>query len=227
VSTFALIHGAGDGGWYWHRVEAELRSRGHDTVAPDLPADDESAELNEYAAAVVEAVGDRTGLIVVGQSFGAFTAPLVAGRLTVDVLVLVAGMIPAPGEPPEDWWANTGYGAAVQEQAARDGGLTGNDDPFVSFFHDVPRELAEEAISRERKHPSQASMAAPWPLGVWPNVPTKFVLCSEDRFFPPDFFRRLVQERLQIAPDEIAAGHCVALSRPRELADLLEGYAST
>ena len=29
-----------------------------------------------------------------------------------------------------------------------------------------------------------------------------------------------------IAPDEIAAGHCVALSRPKELADLLEGYAA-
>ncbi len=43
MSTFVLIHGAGDVGWYWHLVEAELRARGHDTVAPDLPADDESA----------------------------------------------------------------------------------------------------------------------------------------------------------------------------------------
>ena len=105
-------------------------------------------------------------------------------------------------------------------------GLTGNDDPYVSFYHDVPRELAEEAMTHERAHPSQTSMAAPWPLDALPKVPTRFVLCSEDRFFPPDFFRRLVPERLGIAPDEIAAGHCVALSRPKELADLLEGYAA-
>jgi pimeloyl-ACP methyl ester carboxylesterase len=226
MSTFVLIHGAGDVGWYWHLVEAELRKRGHDAVAPDLPADDESAGLNEYADAVVEAVGDRKDLVVVGQSFGGFTAPLVADRLPVDVLVLVAGMIPSPGEPPEDWWANTGYRAAVNEQAARDGGLTGNEDPYVSFYHDVPRELAEEAMTHERAHPSQTSMAAPWPLDAWPKVPTRFVLCTEDRFFPPHFFRRLVPERLNIAPDEIAAGHCVALSRPTELADLLEGYAA-
>ena len=226
MSTFAFIHGAGDVGWYWHLVEAELRERGHDTIAPDLPADDESAGLNEYADAVVEAVGDRKNLVVVGQSFGGFTAPLVADRLPVDVLVLVAGMIPSPGEPPDDWWANTGYKEAVEEQAARDGGLTGNDDPYVSFYHDVPRELAEEAMTHERAHPSQTSMAGPWPLDAWPKVPTRFVLCSEDRFFPPDFFRRLVPERLGIAPDEIAAGHCVALSRPKELADLLEGYAA-
>lgn len=29
----------------------------------------------------------------------------------------------------------------------RCGGLTGNDDPFVGFYHDVPRALAEEAMS--------------------------------------------------------------------------------
>jgi pimeloyl-ACP methyl ester carboxylesterase len=54
-----LIHGAGDSGWYWHLVAAELRSRGHDVVAPDLPGDDESTGLNEYAVAVVEVIGDR------------------------------------------------------------------------------------------------------------------------------------------------------------------------
>jgi hypothetical protein len=27
-------------------------------------------------------------------------------------------------------------------------------------------------------------------------------------------------------PDEIASGHCVALSRPKELADLLESYTA-
>jgi pimeloyl-ACP methyl ester carboxylesterase len=224
MSTFVLIHGAGDGGWYWHLVEAELRERGHDVVAPDLPADDESAGLNDYADAVVAAVGDRKDLIVVGQSFGAFTATLIPDRLPVDVLVLVAGMIPAPGETPGDWWSNTGYRKAVQEQAARDGGKTGNQDPYVVFYHDVPRELAREAMSKERAHPSEASMSSPWPLDAWPNAPTKFVLCTEDRFFPPSLFRRLVAERLKITPDEIASGHCPALGRPKQLADLLEGY---
>ena len=226
MSTFVLIHGAGDVGWYWHLVEADLLPRGHDVVAPDLPGDDDSVGLDEYADAVVVAVGDRRNLVVVGQSFGAFTATLVAARLPVEVLVLVAGMIPSPGEAPGDWWANTAYGDAVREQAARDGGETGNEDPYVTFLHDVPRELAEEALSKERAHPSEASMASPWPLDAWPNVPTKFVLCTEDRFFPADFFRRLVAERLNIVPDEIASGHCPALSRPKELADILEGYVT-
>src|SRR5439155_9198204 len=133
VSTFVLIHGAGDSGWYWHRVEPELRARGHDVVAPDLPSDDPAAQLTDYADTVVTSVGDRRELIVVGQSFGGFTAPLVADRVRADVLVFVAGMIPAPGEPPGDWWTNVGYSAAVRAQAARDGGLTGNDDPYTTY----------------------------------------------------------------------------------------------
>jgi len=226
VSTFVLIHGAGDVGWYWRLVAADLLARGHDVVASDLPADDDSLGLNDYADVVIEAIGDLKHLVVVGQSFGAFTAPLVAARLPTDVLVLVAGMIPAPGEAPDDWWSNTGYRTAVAQQAARDGGKTGNQDPRVCFYHDVPRKLAEKAMSQERAHPSPASMAAPWPLDAWPRVPTNAIVCTEDRFLPPAFLRRLIAERLNIVPDEITAGHCVALSRPGPLSTLLCRYAA-
>jgi len=207
-------------GWYWHLVEAELRRRGHDVVAPDLPCDDDAAGLDEYADTVVDAVGDRRDLVVVGHSYGGFTAPLVADRRPVDELILVAGMIPQPGERPDDWVANTGWQEAVRAQAQQDGGLTGHDDPLISFYQDVPRALAEEALRRGRPQ-SDTPGHAPWPLAAWPQVPTRFVVCSEDRFFPPDFQRRITADRLGITPDEIAAGHCVALSRPVELTDVL------
>jgi pimeloyl-ACP methyl ester carboxylesterase len=132
-------------------------------------------------------------------------------------------MIPAPGETPADWWDNTGYRQAMQEQARRDDGKTGSEDPFVVFYH--PRALAMEALSKERSE-SDSAYHNPWPLDGWPAVPTRFVLCTEDRFFPPDFMRRVVSERLAITPEEITAGHCVALSRPSELADMLVGLAT-
>lgn len=223
MATFVLIHGAGDVGWSWHLVEAQLRARGHDVVAPDLPCEDETKGLAETADVVVEAIGERRGLVVVGHSFGGFTAALVADRLPVEALVYLAGMIPAPGEAPAEWWANTGYGEAAREQAARDGGLTGNDDPFITYYNGVPRALAGQALGRERGQ-SNASYCQPWPLKAHPDVPTKFILCRDDHFFPADFFRRLVPERLGIVPDEIPGCHCVALSHPGELADRLESY---
>ena len=223
MATFALIHGAGDVGWYWHLVDPVLRQRGHDVVAPDLPCDDDTASLLDYANTVVEAIGERRNLIVVGQSYGGFTAPLVADRLPVDVVVFVAGMVPAPGEKPADWWENTGYRQAVEEQARQDGGLTGSDDPFVAFYHDVPTSLAEEALRKERSE-SDTAYYSPWPLDALPAVPTRFVACTEDRFFPVAFMRQVAAERLGIVPDEIASGHCVALSHPHHLGNLLDSY---
>jgi pimeloyl-ACP methyl ester carboxylesterase len=69
-------------------------------------------------------------------------------------------------------------------------------------------------------------MAQPWPLERWPDVPTRFLLCRQDRFFPAAFLRRVVKERLDITPDEIDGGHLPALSRPQEFVDLLERYRS-
>jgi pimeloyl-ACP methyl ester carboxylesterase len=224
MATFVLIHGGGDVGWHWHLLQRELSSRGHESVAPDLPCDDDDATLVDYADTVVEAVGDWRSLVVVGHSYGAFTASLVADRLRADALVLLAGMIPSPSEAPADWWGNTGHAQAVREQAQLDGGKTGNPDPMVSYYHDVRRALAEEALRRERGE-SRTAWSLPWPLDAWPNLPTRFVLCKNDRVFPARFFRRLVGERLGITPDEIEGGHCVALSRPKDLAHLLVGYA--
>jgi thioesterase domain-containing protein len=228
MTGFALVHGAGDVGWYWHLVEAELRSRGHVTVAPDLPADDDRLTLLDYRDAVVAAAQaaqpQPAGWVVVGQSYGAFTAPLVAARLDAAAIVLVAGMVPSPGERPDDWWEHVGYAEAAA-QAARDGGGTDVDDPYAVFYADVPRTLATVALSHERAHPSPAAGLAPWPLKAWPHARVTSVVCTRDRFLPPDLQRRLARERLGVEPVEIDSGHCPALSRPVALADLLEAAA--
>src|SRR5687768_7937629 len=148
MTTYVLIPGAASDSWYWHRLTAELRARGHDVVAPDLPCDDDSAGLVEYADVVIDAIGDRRDLVVVAQSFGGFTAALVCDRIPVDLLVLVTAMIPAPGEPPGDWWANTGWAQARHEQDTRDGTAPGDDTAV--FLHDVPPQLAAEAMKRSR-----------------------------------------------------------------------------
>jgi pimeloyl-ACP methyl ester carboxylesterase len=216
MATFVLIHGAGDVGWYWHLVEAELHERGHDSVAPDLPCDDDSAGLNEYADAVAAAIGDRRNLTVVAQSFGGFTAPLVCDRVAVQLLVLVAPMIPAPREAPADYWTNTRYHEEAREQY---------DDAISLFYQDVPPELAAEALQRARIQ-SEARMGEASPLKAWPEVATRVLICSDDRLFPAPFLRRIARERLGVAPDEMDGGHTPALSRPNELADRLDAYAA-
>jgi pimeloyl-ACP methyl ester carboxylesterase len=210
VATFVLIHGGGSSAWDWHLVEPELRRRGHDAVAVNLPSEDESAGWAEYLEAVVEAVGGRSDLVVVGHSLGGFTAPLVCTRLRVELLVLVAAMIPAPGELFADWWTNSGYVSS------------GYDDVF---YHDVAPELAAESERRARDETSKA-LREPWPLEAWPEIPTRYLLCRDDRMFQADWARRHARERLGIEADELDGGHYISLSRPRELAERLAAYAA-
>jgi pimeloyl-ACP methyl ester carboxylesterase len=226
MSTFVLIHGAGSEAWYWHLLVPELRARGHDAVAPDLPSDDDAAGFTEYADVVVEAVGDRTDLVLVAQSLGGFTAPLVCARVPVRLVVLLAAMVPAPGEPPGDWWANTGFEEARRAQAAREGRDPDEEvDVATEFFHDVPAEVTAEAFERGERGQSGTPFERPYPFERWPDVPTRFLLCRDDRFFPADFMRRVVRERLGITPDEMDGGHLPALARPEELAERLDRYA--
>lgn len=219
MATFVLIHGAGDVAWYWHLVEAELRGRGHEVVAVDLPCDDDSAGLSDYTDTVVDAIGDRTHLVVVGQSLGGLTAPLVCDRVPADLLVLVAGMVPLPGETGADWWSNTGYDQAAGDDDEHDG------SEIAVFYQDVEPGLAAEALSRGRDQ-SSTPMLEPWPLSAWPEVPTRYLLCRRDRCFPAEWTRGVVRDRLGIQPEEIDSGHTPALSRPKELADRLVGYAA-
>jgi pimeloyl-ACP methyl ester carboxylesterase len=216
MATYAFIHGAGDVGWYWHLVEAELRKRGHEVVAPDLPCEDESAGWSEYADAVIDAIGDRRAeLVLVAQSLGGFTAPIVCERIGVQLLVLVAAMVPLPGETFDDW------AKAEWEQTVT--GQPDYDDDVALFYQDVPPEIAAEALRRGRQEVARA-MREPWPLAAWPTVPTKYLLCRDDRVFPGEFVRLMVRNRLGITPDEIDGGHTPALSRPKELTARLEAY---
>jgi pimeloyl-ACP methyl ester carboxylesterase len=99
------------------------------------------------------------------------------------------------------------------------------DDTIALFYQDVPPQLAAEALSRGREQ-SEARMAEPAPFEAWPDVPTRVLLCRDDRVFPAKFVRRVARERLGMTPDEIDGGHTPALSRPKELAARLVAYAA-
>jgi len=221
-ATFVLIPGAGGSAWYWHRVTSLLAAAGVDSLAVDLPAADDSADLTTYADVVCEAVAGVGGpLVLVGQSMGAFTAPMVADRVAATLIVLVNPMVPTAGESPGQWWDATGQDRAMADYFRRIGLPDKDFDPVEDFFHDVPAPVREDAFSQPEPRQSDTPFGQPWPLGGWPDVPTRVVAGSDDRFFPLEFQRRVVRERLGLDVDVLPGGHLMALSRPRELADYL------
>lgn len=215
--VFGLVPGAGGSAWYWSRVVPLLEARGHEAIAVELPATDDSAGFEEYADAVAEAIGKRDDLVLVGQSLGGFTVPLVCDRIPVAELILVNAMIPAPGETGGEWWTATGQDRAQRELDEREGrDPDAPFDPFVTFLHDVPPDVVEEGAD-ENQLQSGTPFQRPWPRHSWPDVPTRAIAGRDDRLFPVDFQVALAQQRLGITPEILPGGHLIALSRPAEL----------
>lgn len=217
MSTYVLVPGAGGEAWYWSRVVPLLRAAGHEAIAVGLPADDEDATLDDYAQTILDAIDGQQDVVLVAQSMGAFSAPLAAARAETDAvtqLALVAPMIPASGESVDAWWSTTKdiYGWEMAEAF----------DPVRTFFHDVPQETVDEALSRGEPRQGEAACAQPWPLAEWPDdIPTRAIVGRDDRLFPYAFARAIAQDRLGVEPAAIDSGHLPALAKPRELVEWL------
>lgn len=226
MATYLLIHGASSDSWLWHCVVPLLRAAGHDVVAPDLPVADPEAGIDEYADAAVAALGDRAGaddIVVVAQSLGAFTGTVLTHRIPVKLLVYISAMAPKEGETAGQWWEATDWRRAKQDSDARLG-IAQDADLKVVFFHDVPKEVVDEAWERGEVGQSERPFGPPAMPALPADLPIRFLAGRDDRFFPLDFQRRTVQERFGFAPDEMDGGHLLPLAHPDELVRRLEEY---
>jgi pimeloyl-ACP methyl ester carboxylesterase len=221
MTSFVLIPGAGGAAWYWHRVIPPLREAGHEAVAVDLPGDDEAAGLPEYARLAAAAAGGRDDVVLVAQSLGGFTAPLVAATAPLRALVFVNAMIPVPGETARQWWEATGW-AEARTAAAGAGGYDAEFDLAVYFLHDVPPDIAAAGEQYQRPE-ADAAFESVCDFGAWPAIPIRAVAGADDRFFPAAFQRKVARERLGIELDVLPGGHLIALSQPAALTGYLLG----
>lgn len=219
---FVLIPGAGVDPRVFGATIAALADLGHDAVAPPLPLRDERATPSDHADAVATAVRGRGELAVVAQSLGAFSGSLLPARIPVAQLILLAPMIPQPGETAGQWWENTAHSEAIASLIARYGEMShwGQEAIAEVFLHDVDPEVAG-ANEHYSGAPGAGMFGEPWPLRTWPDVPTRVLAPQEDRLFPLSFQRRVARERLGVDVDVMPGGHLPMLARPRELAEQL------
>jgi pimeloyl-ACP methyl ester carboxylesterase len=225
VAHFLLLHGACHGGWCWDAVASMLRSRGHRVTAPDLPAEDAAAGLTRSTDTAIAALtGAVDDLVVVGHSLGALVAPLVADRVPVRRMVMLAGIVGAPGASLESLAAED----ADRDLPLSDADLETDSEGRFRFsaagarrllYHDCVPETADAAIARLRFQRSMWTEVAEF--DAWPEVETASIICTEDRLVNPAWSNRIARERLGVEPLELPSGHSPMLARPAELADLL------
>ncbi|CAJ1583753.1 alpha/beta hydrolase [[Mycobacterium] wendilense] len=226
MSTFVLVHGAWHGAWCWERLTPELERRGHRVVAVDLPSDDPAATFDDYAEAVVAAMGAATDPIVVGHSLSGNVLPLVARRAPVRHAVYLCAMIPDPGRSQSDQERAGGMtDPAYLKGLRRTDGCTVWADADLArelLYQDCAADVAAAAVARLRPQ-AYGPPTEVWPSGPLPAVPATAIVCAEDRILHPDWSRRVAPERLTAAVLELPGGHSPFLSRPAELAEALHG----
>jgi pimeloyl-ACP methyl ester carboxylesterase len=225
MATFILIHGASANSHYWYLVKPLLEAAGHIVHTPDMPTTDDSADFNTYAAAAISSIDNKSDdIVVVGQSMGAFSAPVAAENLHAKLLVLLAPMLPLPGETPGEWWEHVDYSKALAAYA-KQAGFDPHFDPQTTLMHDLPKKMVDELLAAGEPAQSEAIFSKPFPLQAWPGIPTKIIAGEYDRMFPMTLVKRLAKERLSIDNvDIVPSGHLAAFAQPQAVADLLLGY---
>ena len=231
MTTFALVHGAFHGAWCWDLVRPELESRGHRTVAMDLPCDDPDAGNARYAEVVAGAIRDvGDDVIVVGHSLAGLTIPLVAAACRVVRMVFLNAFIPVPGRPFSDQFGEDGIFPPAPESTwpitRDDGMMTWPPERVIPVLYPgCPADLANLAATRLRAQ-SRTPHTEVCPLADWPAVPSSYVLSLEDSAVGPDWSRRAARERLGVTASELPGGHMSMICHPQELAQELDRIAN-
>src|SRR5579871_4034528 len=104
--TFVLVHGAFEDGSVWTDVKKQLEKNGDQVIVVDLPgrpshpAGPEGISAEKYRDTIVEAIGERNQVVLVGHSFGGIQISNVAEAIPdrIHALVYVAAYLPKDGE---------------------------------------------------------------------------------------------------------------------------------
>jgi pimeloyl-ACP methyl ester carboxylesterase len=226
----ALVHGSYHGAWCWDFLAPELERLGHRVVTMDLAITDPTLGAADYAKTVVSALDPASEPILVGHSMAGLVIPLVAAQRPVRRLVFLAAFLASPGRSANDQRATEAIDGRVPPRTTEwtdlgdDVWMVGPNTATELFFHDAPAAVARWATKRLRPQ-SYRVFSETTPLTAWPDVESRAIVCRDDRAINPEWVRAAARERLGAPAIELGGGHSPNLTRPAELAQVLDSLA--
>ena len=246
---FVLIHGGFHGEWCWDRLVPVLGDLGHEAIAIDLPGHgsrkNERSTLADRRDAIVEVL--LPGDILVGHSGGGFDITMAADAAPdlVNHMVYLAAGLPIEGKTVLD---ATGGATSKGEDGSVQVLRLKSDETGMSnivrrtengrmecfdyegardyFYHDCDDQTARWAFSKLTPAPVKFLVETVSIPKFWAaNIPRSYILCLQDRAKSREASEAVIN-RLGVDALTIDTSHSPFLSKPRELAELLE-YALT
>jgi pimeloyl-ACP methyl ester carboxylesterase len=225
MTTVVLVHGAFHGAWCWEPVRSLLDEQGIPNLAPELPLTGLEADADAVRA-LLDAVDGP--VVLCGHSYGGMVISRAAGsRDDVDRLVYLCAVQVAD---------DAEMAAIMQPTPLMEHLVHGDDgslavDPAhaaADFYHDCAPDVAGAAVAKLRPMPSgvdtEARGGADVPPPAWTQLPSTYVVCTDDRAVHPDAQRKMAEH----ADDRVVwdTSHSPMLSRPDLVADLLAALAA-
>jgi pimeloyl-ACP methyl ester carboxylesterase len=219
MTTFSLIHGSAQHAGVWDLFTPELRKRGHEVVTVDLPRD-EPETARRYAQVVADSLETvDEDVIAVAHSASGLMLPSVAGARPVQRIVFLAGVIPRIGMSFMDQFQANPARMFNPEWIGQDPWT--DEQAAVRFlFHDCEPDVARWALTTRTAWYPDGFYQETCPLESWPDAPSSYIVCTEDRTLRPEWCAVSARELLGVEPIEIPGGHCPQISRPEHLAEV-------
>ena len=214
--SIVLVHGSFMSEWCWIPVVDRLERAGLKCHTVELPFTSMDDDISMVRAAI-EHARSAGPVTAVCHSYSGITLSM-AGH-GADHLVYVAARLPEIGESPR---TRTGTWGTPEFQAAMtldDGGWHHLDDSASDlFFNRSPRSLARMAMAHRRPMRSWVP-DTPIERPAWLEVPTSYVVCSDDLTVRVDQ-QRFCATRVHDSI-EIVADHSPFFSAPDRLAEFM------
>ena len=221
--AIVLVHGGFVDGSGWAGVYNILTEKGYNIVVVQNP----TKSLAEDVAFTKSAIDRlKREVVLVGHSYGGVVITEAGTHPQVTDLVYIAAFAPDKGESVASLIANPPPGAPVPPILPPENGY---------LFLDRAKFAASFAADVE---PGTASFMAasqvPWGVDAlagavsepaWKTKPSYYLVASDDKMIPPPAQRQMA-ERAKARVTAVAGSHAVYVSKPHEVAAIIEKAAA-
>jgi len=222
VKNIVLVHGGfvdGSGGEGVYNI---LKKDGYTVAVVQNP----TISFGDDVAVTKRTIANQNGpVILVGHSYGGAVITEAGNDPKVAGLVYVAAFAPDKGESVSSLIANPPPGAPVPPiLPPQDGFLFLDRAKFTaSFAGDV--EPGAAAFMADSQVPwGVEALKGTISTPAWRTKPSWYLLTTDDKMIPPDA-QRLMSKRAGSTVIEVKGSHAVYVSRPRDVAELIEQAA--